>query len=332
MNDKTVLTMKDIAERAGVSVAAVSAALGGKYRTIHVSDATRERIQILARELNYQPNVTARSLRRKHSDILGFFGRLEPRISFYAELLIGLKDGCERYNKHLLLHSESRELKYRDMVNSLTNGRIDGLIFHAPDDPELAEHLLHASIPVVTIVDAIQGIPSLVADDFGGMRMLMDHLAAKGYRKFIFKKMSSQITSLARREASYIQYCNEHGFDNIIWEVDDEDYTEQQIHNTLKLNNGIEGAVCILCWHDDCANLLIPKLLQMGLRVPQDVGVCGFDGLPASPGLSWNLTSVRAPWQQVAFLGVETLCALIENRPVEMEVKIPCVLQEGNTA
>src|SRR5262249_47656133 len=118
-------TMKDIAERVGVSKMAVSAVLSGTSSTARVSEATRERILAAARELRYRPNAIARSLRSKRTNIIGFYSGyryIDPRNPFFAEIVGGLQEGCAEHRKDLLLHTVFQRASVDDIYGELVDG------------------------------------------------------------------------------------------------------------------------------------------------------------------------------------------------------------------
>jgi DNA-binding LacI/PurR family transcriptional regulator len=333
MHEKRSITIKELAERAGVSVATVSAALGGNYRTIHVSEATKERIRLLAEQLDYRPNATARSLRRNATDILGFLGSIAPRQAFYSELLIGLKEGCEQHRKDLLLHSEYRKQTPDEIYAELANGRIDGLILHTPKEPSLARRLGRSRLPTVAVVDAMPELPSVVADDAGGIRMLVEYLKQRGHRRILIKVDGEAVASQIRRHRAFLQATAEYGVQGETWTAHDFEMRTEETAAALRLDRPAnERPTAVLCWHDVSADALIAQCLKMGLRIPDDIAICGFDGLPAPVGVSWKLTTIHAPWEEVTRQAVTLLVQRIEGQEIPVETLLPVTLVAGDTA
>src|SRR5205809_769939 len=180
--------MKDVAEKAGVSPMTVSAVIAGSA-SVRVSKTTRARVLSLAHEMGYTPNAIARSLRRRHTNIIGLYsglGFVNVRSPFFAEIVGGLQEGCERHHKDLLLHGVFREQSSEAVYHSLADGRIDGLIVNMLAHDPLLDQLIASHLPVIALVDAIRGIPSVVVDDRGGSAMLAGHLALKGHRRILY--------------------------------------------------------------------------------------------------------------------------------------------------
>src|SRR5438874_2221726 len=157
MRRRNSVTLKTIAERADLSVAAVSAALTSSSRTAAVSDATRERVRGIATELGYRPNAVARSLRLQRTDIIGLYcdrrigwpSALDP---FFGKLIGGCEEGCGECRKDLLLQGLYTPPSLSEMHGRLVDGRLDGLVvFTRPQSPLLS--LLEAvRLPAIGLV------------------------------------------------------------------------------------------------------------------------------------------------------------------------------------
>ena len=199
-------TIKDIAEQAGVSKMTVSAVLSGGSKTVRVSEATRQRVLDVVRQINYRPNIAARNLRRRRTDILGVYtryGYLNGRSYFLTELLGGLQEGCDAHEKDLLLHGAFHGHTTGQILSELTDGRVDGLILLTNEDDPLVALLRASDLPAVAVVDAVPGLPSVVADDAGGMRQLVERLAGQGHRRLFYRDRSYPRVSALRRLAAF---------------------------------------------------------------------------------------------------------------------------------
>src|SRR4051812_370200 len=108
MADNRPATLRQIADRVGVGPSAVAVVLNGARSGTKVSEKTRTAIQEAAKEMNYRPNVLARSLRRRRTGIVGFYSGYEfidPRNQYIAEVMSGLQEGCGIHGLNLLLHT-----------------------------------------------------------------------------------------------------------------------------------------------------------------------------------------------------------------------------------
>src|SRR5262249_8189954 len=144
---------------------------------------------------------------------------------FYAEVVSGVLDGCNRSQKELLIYGDLRAQSVEDVYARLTDRRIDGLvIWSSPEDP-LAARLLSPPIPMVAIVDALSFLPSVVGDDADGMRQMLSYLRARGHSRLLLlcdrpDANYRQASSILRRRQAAVAYARETGCDFHVWSAD----------------------------------------------------------------------------------------------------------------
>ena len=332
--DQRKVTMRDVAREAGVSQMTVSAVLGGKSAQSRISEPTQVRVIEAAREMGYQPNAIARSLRRRSTNVIGFYsgyGYLDTHNAFLAELISGLQAGGERHRKDLLLHGVYRGSSVDDIYAELMDGRIDGLVLNAgPQDP-LADRLAASHLPVVALVDAIPTVPSVVAADAQGSAYLAAHLAEKGHSRVLYRYSNHRyLVSASRRREAFLQRAAEYGMEVRLWE---DDVTCPANIAGLDWFHEAPGIrpTAVVCWNDLAAYDLLTQCRKYGLRTPEDLAVVGFDGVPTPFDFVWRLTTVRAPWAEVARVAVDLLIAQIQGEPVLQETELPVELVCGDT-
>ena len=273
------VTAKDIASRLGISQPTVSRILNDApgYR---VSAATRLRVLETAHELGYQPNAVARSLRRRRTNIVGFYsgyGFLDARNDFLAEIIGSIQRTCEQFQLDLLLHSTHRNRSTADIYGELANGQIDGLFLHTAVDDPLVSMLSASSLHVIALVDRVDALPSIYGDDADGMRQMILHLWKSGYRRYLFLIPKTLFASAeTRRESFEKELCRlEVPLENRqIVRLDMEDPTPAL--DLAMSHPAIRTVVC--CWNDATAYNLIRVCRQQSITVPERLGVTGFDG------------------------------------------------------
>lgn len=335
MRRRNPIKMKDVAERAGVSVMTVSLVLRETASGSRVSEETRLRVQEAARELRYLPNARARALRSGYTNIIGLhagYGWLNVRLPFYTEIVSGLQDGCDAFKKDLLLHGTFRGLTPDDIFTELADGRIDGLVVNMPPEDPLAERLANSHFPVVAVADPLPSIPSVVVDDAGGSRMLVEYLRSQGHRRFVYLSGSARPLSMIRRRDAFFALAADH--DLQIREVSLSRETSLEAyftHDLLSLDPG-RRPTAIVCWHDDTAYGVLAHCRRHGIRVPEEIAVVGFNGCPTPSDTLWSLTTIRAPWAAAARTAVEYLNRLLEGEPVPQETVLPVEFIQGHTA
>ena len=130
---KIGVTLNDVARQAGVSSACVSAVLSDNpSKNIRVSETTRQHVIEVAQRIRYQPNVMARSLQQRHTNIVGFYGGpqflLDAHHPVSAAMLGGIQTGCMNTGRNLLLYGGFHQRSEESIFAELENGHVDGLI------------------------------------------------------------------------------------------------------------------------------------------------------------------------------------------------------------
>ncbi|MBC8138971.1 MAG: LacI family DNA-binding transcriptional regulator [Fibrella sp.] len=335
------VTAKDIGNALGLSQPTVSRILTGAagYR---VAEDTRVRVMQAAAQMGYRPNAVARSLRRRRTNIVGFYtgyGYVDARNAFLAAIIGSIQQAASRRRVDVLLHSMSRDTSTDDIYGELMDGRVDGLFLHTHVGDPLAERLAESdALPVVAIADALPGIPSVVCDDESGTRALIAHLWERGHRRIGYVYPRTRFASVERRIGAFLTEMRERGTESEapLFAIDIED-TLPALAEIRAMPNP-PTAVC--CWNDLTAYDLIRECGQAGIRVPGGLAIAGFDGLMDPKLTPCRLLTVAANWNVIAEQAMEQLFAQIESRfcpeeessPVSPVTTLPVQLVEGDTA
>lgn len=337
MERRQPTTLKEVAERAGVSKMAASAALSGNMVHVRVSEATRARIVEVAAEMGYMPNAVARSLKRRSTHIIGMYcgyTYLNARHPFLGEIIGGAQEGCDTYHKDLLLHSVFRGLSVDDIYRELVDGRIDGLILNAaPNDP-LVVRLAESRLPVVAVVDAVHRLPSVVADDADGSRRIVEFLAAQGHTRLLYRSKSGlpPLASVQRRQSAFLAHARERNLTVREWYAPElTDPSDPAAAPWLDEPVATRPTAAV-CWNDLAAYDSLAQCHSRGLRVPHDLALIGFDGIYTPLGFLMPLTTIRAPWARVARTAVDLLVAQIGGAVIPQETVLPVEFVRGMTA
>jgi LacI family transcriptional regulator, galactose operon repressor len=335
MRKPRTVKMKDVAERAGVSAMTVSLALRGDASDSRMSEETRRRVRQAARELRYLPNARGRALRSGFTNVIGLYagyGWVNVRLSFFTEIVSGLQDGCEQFKKDLLLHGTFHGQTPDDIYAELADGRIDGLVVNMPPDDPLAERLADSHFPVVAVADPLPKVPSIVADDAAGSRMLADYLASRGHRRFLYLISDLKPLSAVRRRDTFVERAAELALE--VEEIHLPSRTTLADHLRQPLFSRVpqQRPTAVVCWSDTTAYDVLAYCRQHSVRVPDDVAIAGFNGCPTPIDRFWSLTTIRAPWAAVARLAVRYLDSLLDGKSVPEETVLPVELVHGHTA
>ncbi|HEX8694746.1 MAG TPA: LacI family DNA-binding transcriptional regulator [Longimicrobium sp.] len=302
------VTIRDVAQRAGVSVATVSRVLN---RSGVVREETRQRVEGAAAELRYTPNSTARSLITRRTST---FGVVLPDLygEFFSEVIRGMDPLARQSGYHLLLsssHDDQREIQF---ALGAMHGRVDGLIVMSPNVRAAAlAASLPAGVPVVLLNCEADGgpFPALNVDNFGGAREMVRHLAALGHRRIGMVRGGDANFDARERLRAYRAALAEAGLEGADgrWEAPG-DFTEAGGWRAAReLAGRGDRPTAIFCANDSMAVGAMSALRAAGLRVPDDVAVAGFDDIPIARYLSPPLTSVHVDVHRLGARAVEIL-------------------------
>lgn len=335
MRRTDTIKMKDVAERVGVSVMTVSLVLRGGASGARISPDTRRRVEDAAKELAYQPNALGRALRSGRTNIIGLYagyGYINVRLPFFTEIVSGLQEGCESVRKDLLLHGIFHGGTPEDIFNELADGRIDGLIVNIPPDDPLAKRLMRSQLPAVAIADPLPNVPSVVVDESQGGRALAEHLAGRGHKNVLYFNTPLRPISAQRRFAGFRDTA-------LVLGMTVEDISMAGLMETgdrtlldRLARPAAQRPSAAVCWIARNAYDLYAHCRHHGVRVPDDFAIVAFDGYATPLDGIWSLTSVRAPWADVARTAVLTLDALLKGETVPSEVVLPVEFTPGSTS
>ncbi|APU15645.1 MULTISPECIES: LacI family DNA-binding transcriptional regulator [Actinoalloteichus] len=295
-------TAKDVAAAANVSRSAVSFAFNDPAR---ISVATRDRILAAARSLDYAPNTVARMLQRGRTQSLGvLFPQELAKIMenpYHSRFLVGVGQVCDRESLTALLVPPVAD----SMLKAIPYAAVDGFIVCGleTDRGEVAE-LQRRGIPFVLVdSDPPEGVPSVDIDDQRGAYEVVAHLLALGHRRIAILSMESgpSVTSrgyhgpLARRRAGVAEALAgaELTLDDVaVLEVP---CTRMDGYRATKTLMAGDRPTAIVTFSDVLAIGALDALHDLGLAVPGEVSVSGFDDLPESAWLRPRLTTVNQP-------------------------------------
>lgn len=303
-----MVSISDVARAAGVSATTVSHAISGKR---HVSESLRARVESAMHELNYVPTRAARSLALGRADVVALVVP-DIGIEYFAELAKNVERVAVERGYGLMLATTSfdleRESRYVEMIASRA---VDGIIYASGADlGERARELLRSAVPVVLVDEQLPGLSlrTVVSDNETGGALVAEHLAALGHRSVLeIQGVRQPVTSVDRSRG----FASAWPSDGTI-ETTTGDYTAAAGAEAVRRSAEAftEHRLTAVFAHNDMMALgAIQALNELGLRVPLDVSVTGFDDVSAAHFSAPNLTTVR---QEPAVLGRLAAEALLD--------------------
>ncbi|HIC89194.1 MAG TPA: LacI family transcriptional regulator [Anaerolineae bacterium] len=316
-------TIKDIAKRAGVSIATVSYVLNNRSS---VSQRTRERVLQAARELGYRPNVIARGLQAGKSRMLGYSWIPLPPEKFNPILdkfLQSMAEAAARHNYHVLAFPVSsiydEVTVYRELANSR---RVDGFILSNTnfDDPRV-RYLMDDGFPFVAFgrSNPEWDFAYVDVDGADGIRQVVKHLLTLGHRRIACLAWpENSLTGQYRLEGYYQAMAKAGLAADPQWVLRVEnDYAQAYAATQRLLDLPLQARpTAIVCLTDLIAIGALNAAADAELRVGHELAVTGFDDAPIARYLRPPLTSLRQPIAEVGERVVQMLLSLIQGEPL----------------
>ncbi len=305
-------TIRDVARRAGVSIATVSRAM--REPSI-VSDQTLRRVQTAATELDYTPSHLGRQLAERRHTANGI---VFPDLSgpYYAEVVLGYEAVASELGRAVLILATQGRAAAPEMIRQLA-GRCDGLVVlgHTVAD-EVLVPLAERGVPLVLAArPAVSGINSVSAENRTTAEALAAHLASSGARSITFLGDPGLSPDVAERLAGIAVGAERAGIDLQVLPVPtmDEEGGARAAEDLLRGSAALPDAIA--CANDELALGLMTALRAGGVVAPRDVLVTGWDGIMAARYA--ELTTVRQPLHDLGATAARMLDDLIEGRRSE---------------
>jgi len=308
-----MVTIKDVAREAKVSVATVSRVLNGSGP---VSDETMRRIREVAGRIRYVPHSGARSLITSRTDTLGV---LLPDLygEFFSEIIRGMDDTAQKNGFHLLISRAYADRHGIETAIRAMRGRVDGVVAMSPDLD--AESLLNlpSTIPVVLLCSVPRGneIDSLTIQNCRGAREMVSHLISLGHRRIAIIKGSARNYDAAERLRGYRLALRDAGISRDPSLERDGNFTEAAGYAAVQELLALEDRpTAIFAANDSMAIGALSALRESGVSVPDEVAVAGFDDIPLARYMDPPLSSVHVPICELGARAVDLLLHGIEHK------------------
>lgn len=308
-------TIEDVAREAGVSIATVSRFMNG--RGGGVAEGTRARLQEVVDRLGYVPNPVARSLKTGRSRLIGVIlsNIAHP---YWSTVLSGVEEACQRRGYSVIVSSAGDKAEVENRyLRVFLDQQVDGILLNpARADPATIAQWSALSCPVITLDRTLPGLPfGLVAmDNVLGARLAVEHLVALGHRRIGF--LTWQVGNLTNRVERLRGYRETMAANDL--EPDPglvrfaEDGWSDGVRRTVDLLRQTDRPSAVVSAASTLNLQVLAGVKQVGLRVPEDVSVVGYDESPWDPLLDPPLTTVSTPAHRLGVTAAERLCSAID--------------------
>jgi LacI family transcriptional regulator len=305
---RNVPTINDVARAAGVSLMTVSRVIN---KEAIVREATREKVLKAIAELNYAPSSAARTLAGGDEIRIALLYS-NPSSSYLSEFLVGSLDQASRSNIQLVIQKFDEASSERSAIEQIARGRIDGVVLPPPlcDSPEIIAALARDAIPAVAVATGRTpaDMSAVSIDDHQAAYDMTRHLIALGHRRIGFIVGNPNQSASERRLLGYRKALADAGLT----------YDETLVAPGLfTYRSGLEAAerllalatrpTAIFASNDDMAAATVSIAHRIGLDVPRDLTVCGFDDTALATTIWPELTTIRQPIAEMSRVALEML-------------------------
>ncbi len=330
------VTMKEIAKKLGVSVSTISRALKDSPE-LHVE--TKRKIVEMAKEMNYQPNLLAQSLRISRTKTLGV---IVPEITshFFASCISGIQDFANKrgYNVMICQSNESIEQEIAN-IKTLVASQVDALLISLSRETNHYEHLeelYSREIPFV-MFDRVQEempVSKITFNDTGGAYQVTKHFLETGRKRIMYVSGPEDLYISKKRKEGYLKALAEYGIpekDALI------KITDLTLEGNLKVAQEIidmnprpDGVFCMI---DPLAVDVLTHWKNQGIQIPKDMALAGFTNNPTSAVVEPPLTTVSQPGYEMGKLAVSHLLDQLDDfasdDPISIVLETTLVIRQS---
>lgn len=324
MISKQKITMTDVAKAAGVTQSTVSHVIN---KSAPVSDELRARVLHAIHTLGYRPNIMAKNLKTKQSNVIGL---MVPNvcIPFFAEIASTIESVIRNDDYVLILcntfYHPEMEQKY---VSTLLQYNAAGIIVsYGVTNPAIYEDILNSKTSVVTLDDKTSvdatNIPSIETNNYLGSRLAVSHLAQIGAERICYASEPIVNSAFRNRFNGYKDALHEFGyeFDDSICFIENNNYDLVDVGYNIGAKIVLDRSIdAVFASNDQLACGIMNRLREYNVRIPHDVAIIGYDNAPWSKYISPALSTISQQITQMARLGANLILKLIRNENVSEE-------------
>ena len=307
-------TIRDVAEAAGVSAMAVSKVLHGKGTNVRVSESKAELIRKVARELHYRPNQNARNFRNQKTDLIGVvfqhFEGLTEDNPYLPQMLNGVMAALFPAGYTMGI---CPKLVLDGSAPAIADGRFDGILWTRPDfSAASVDNFRYCGVPVVMLhapPGSAEGVPTFCANNDLAMQRVVEHLYSLGHRRvaYVIDPIPALTAEGVARRTAFEREAKAKGMEVQVSMVD------QNEPDLTAYVSKDRPHTAIVAYSDTQAGAILKAAASLGIRVPEDLSVVGFDSSTFCERTTPKLTSIFQPVEQMARDATNYLLTMVND-------------------
>lgn len=312
-------TIKDIAQRSGAGITTVSRVINNSG---YVADATRARVEKAIKELGYRPNASARMMRSGRSNLIGI---LVPsiKVDFFARLAHRLEQALFSKDYQTLICSTAEDINHEsEYINMLLAQQVDGvMVASVSSNIKAFSKLSDAGIPILALDRELEGMNATLvsSDHFGGGQLAANHLIELGHKHISVIGAPAQSEPVKQRAAGVSKACRDAGLPEPEIVLGADHRVQSCSDLALSVFEKTPRPSAIVATSDIAAIGILHATRAVGVKVPDELSVTGFDDTPLASYVFPAVTTVAQQIDEIAHEAITALLTMI-NTP---DAKLP---------
>jgi LacI family transcriptional regulator len=308
-------TLKDIAFLTGVSTATVSRVLNGKPG---VKPETRDRIIELIKDVNYMPDITARSMKTGKTYTIGMVVA-DITNPFYSEAAKTIEFQARKHNYSLIVGNTGNSIEEEEtIINAFQERKVDGFIIASTElRDKKVQNIIRAGYPTILFHRRLENnhrVNYVCCHEERGVELALSHLTGLGHRRIGFVSGPRRFSTGVERLRAFMNFGERFDIERDSYLIKEGGYnksrTLQAVEELLSLP---EPPSAIFAANDFMALQVLDLVLERGFRVPEDISIMGFDDIPLASHNSIRLSTIDVQLHKGAIVSIEKLINLIEG-------------------
>lgn len=331
------VTVRDIAKRLNIGKSTVGYALNGGPK--QVSEDVRRLVLQTAKEMGYRPNENARALAKGRTNMIGVvpfqLQRGALNSPFIRAALGAIYDEAEDLGRHVVLFTGYDPNDLESMRSRSFEARVDGVVLIAPKiDQAMLSHIAEQGVPFAVVAGPSHGLGLCFnADNIGGVRQVVDHLVDLGHRRIGAITGHLEGGDANERHEAFVQYVAEHGLALPPHFVERGDFSAESGYAAgKKLLAQSDRPSAVFVENDLMALGVMRAANELGISIPHDLSLVGFDDDEVSAHLSPGLTTIRQPIAEMAAAALDAVVRLGQGEEAEARVFPTKLIVRASTA